>query len=332
MNAHLLIPGLLPWPSPIQGSYKQFPALNTLLNRAQLTRAAAESVEAWLCKTFAVERQTDWPVAALSLLGEGKNPEDYYWLRADPVHLQVNRDQLFLADSEAFKITAEEAEQLLDTLNTQFPHVGNFYAISSRRWYLKPNREPQLQTSTMNEVVTYNIHDFMPQGSDAKRWHSIMNEIQMCFHSHPVNENREQKKQDAINSVWFWGGGKSPSKVLSNYHSISGSDVLLKGISVASTAAYVAPPPSATSWLMLAGQGNHFMWLDVLQSAERYGYWPLWQDRLMQLEINWFAPLLEKLKQGKISQLEISVPGGKETVSLQIKNNDLWKVWRYRKL
>ena len=41
-------------------------------------------------------------------------------------------------------------------------------------------------------------------------WRALQNEIQMLFHTHPVNELREAAGKPTINGVWFWGGGVAP--------------------------------------------------------------------------------------------------------------------------
>jgi hypothetical protein len=53
-----------------------------------------------------------------------------------------------------------------------------------------------------------NLRDLMPAGRDGARVRSLMNEIQMLLHEHPVNLARLERRQPAINSVWLWGIGR----------------------------------------------------------------------------------------------------------------------------
>ena len=46
------------------------------------------------------------------------------WLRADPVHLQVNMDQLLLVPGSALQINAEDADALTTALNRHFAEDG----------------------------------------------------------------------------------------------------------------------------------------------------------------------------------------------------------------
>ena len=52
-----------------------------------------------------------------------------------------------------------------------------------------------------------NLRDLMPAGRDGARVRSLVNEIQMLLHEHPVNAARSARRQPAINSVWLWGIG-----------------------------------------------------------------------------------------------------------------------------
>src|SRR6266850_5773811 len=113
MHCDLYIPDFFP--------AEEFPHANrlaaaeTLIARGRRKRMAPVSREAWLFERFGVARQRDWPVAPYTLLADGGAPERHYWIRADPVHLQVSRDSLGMAD--AFEVSRAESEALAETLN-----------------------------------------------------------------------------------------------------------------------------------------------------------------------------------------------------------------------
>ncbi|HEU4853805.1 MAG TPA: hypothetical protein VFS89_00770, partial [Nitrosospira sp.] len=99
MHLHLLIPSLF-WPEPsLTGIYHDLslPALEGLLSKSTVTESEPQEVEAWLCDAFGIEKQQDWPVAPITLKVDGteNGPTDSgYWLRADPVHLHIEHDQI----------------------------------------------------------------------------------------------------------------------------------------------------------------------------------------------------------------------------------------------
>jgi len=108
MHCHLLIPGLFPPFRPETRNALRdlsLPALATLLARGSQKTLPDDSMDAWLCRTFGVEKQHDWPVAAFTLLADGGNPGSDFWLLAEPVHLQLQRDRLVLVDAGNLDIT-----------------------------------------------------------------------------------------------------------------------------------------------------------------------------------------------------------------------------------
>ncbi|MDE2367068.1 MAG: phosphoglycerate mutase, partial [Betaproteobacteria bacterium] len=145
MNLHLLVPSLF-WPdATLTAIYRDLPlpALESLLAKSSHNDDGPQEFEAWLCQTFKVAKQLDWPVAPITLTLDGAErirAGDDYWVRADPVHLQIERDQLILADSRVFPISSEEANQLTGLLNRHFAASGQkivFFPLQPDRWYLR---------------------------------------------------------------------------------------------------------------------------------------------------------------------------------------------------
>src|SRR3990170_3774302 len=99
MRCTLLISDLLPpaafGSGPLQDL--RLPSLETLLARGTVVRQPALERDAWLCRAFGVTKQQDWPVAPLTLAADGVDPQHYYWLRADPVELRMERNRLVMA-------------------------------------------------------------------------------------------------------------------------------------------------------------------------------------------------------------------------------------------
>ena len=43
-------------------------------------------------------------------------------------------------------------------------------------------------------MIGRDINALLPQGSAARRWRTLMTEVQMLFHAHPVNRAREEQQ------------------------------------------------------------------------------------------------------------------------------------------
>ncbi|MDD5385037.1 MAG: hypothetical protein PHG89_09180 [Gallionella sp.] len=138
--------------------------------------------------------------AAFDGLGEG------CWLRADPVHLRLQRDQLVLLPD--VEVGAGEAAQLCVALNEYFVGQGmEFFTPHPQRWYVRVDRLPDIETVSLMQAAGCNVRGLLPKGAEAASWHRIFNEIQMLLFAHPVNEAREARGELPVNSLWLWGGG-----------------------------------------------------------------------------------------------------------------------------
>lgn len=326
MNCHLLLPDLF-WRSGDE-AYREpdLPALRTLLARAATAQRSAQDLEEWLCRVFTVDKQQDWPVAALTLVADGGSPGNDYWLRADPVHLRVDSSQLILADSRAFGITRDEANQLTQALNSHFNNTDLvFHAMHPERWYLRLEKLPKLQTRALAEVAGKNIDEFLPIGEDSVYWHGVCNEIQMVLHRHAVNEAREAAGNPPVNSVWLWGGGRLPNITGKPFAHVWTNECLAKGLALASGAGISNLPQNAQAWLVQPhAPGVHLVVLDSLRGAAQYHDRERWMENIEELEARWFAPLLTALRRGELEELTIS----SGSWSFAISRRDLWKLWR----
>lgn len=335
MHCTLFIPELF-WPAhqaeeAVRGL--ELPALTMLLARARSSRHPAVAPEAWLCQAFEVERQQDWPVAPLTLELDTQQSAQTYWLRADPVHLVLQRDHLGLMDSRLFDLTAETAHAYIELLNGHFSSDGlAFFAGTPTRWYVRCPEPPALATTTLLSAAGQDVADHMPQGSSASVWRQVFNEIQMLLHEHPLNEAREGAGQPAINSVWFWGGGTRPPVPGRAFDTVCSDDALATALGVRASATTYALPGDARSALAQAGSGRRL--LAVLPQAATgvsYSDLPRWHEALQQLERDWFAPLLGALRGRHISGLTIVAAGRESCWRFELTPGELLKFWRPRR-
>ncbi|BAN34932.1 2,3-bisphosphoglycerate-independent phosphoglycerate mutase [Sulfuricella denitrificans skB26] len=287
-------------------------------------------MDEWLCRTFGVEKRHDWPVAAFTLLANGGNPGSDFWLLAEPVHLQLQRDRLVLADSGNLDITQEEANSLTTALNEHFADEGlSFFPTRACHWHLRLAHPPNhLKTHSLETAVGRNIRNILPSGPDGKRWHSILNETQMLLHRHPVNEVREQRGLPSVNSIWPWGGGGLPTNLAPYFVHIWADNALTRGLAVATDTPCANVPETAVEWLNAnQGRSHHLVVLDTLRTPALYGDVHRWREALLLLEKNWFGPLRQALSRDKISRLTLYAFDSGQARSFSVSRTDLWKIW-----
>lgn len=188
----------------------RFPVLEKWLARG-LKQKSSDDL---LLSEFGIKLEDNQTHAALSLLAEeGIEYEqgNSYWLRADPVYLQADRDTALLLAHEEIELTQDEASKLVNDINQHFSdEPWQLHAPHPHRWYLKAEQQQNLKTYPVTTALANDIKEYAFRGSDADYWLKITNEVQMLLHSASVNFERESRGKLTANSVWLWGGGSLP--------------------------------------------------------------------------------------------------------------------------
>lgn len=280
------------------------------------------SLENYLCELFGVPCEADAPVAPISAAFDGLG--DGCWLRADPAHLRLQREQMVLLPN--LDVSAGEAGQLCAALNGHFAGQGmEFFAPHPQRWYVRLDQLPDIVTVPLSQAAGRNVHDLLPKGAEALRWHRLFNEIQMLLFSHPVNEAREARGELPVNSLWFWGGGCGVNATLQkNYDSVS-SDEALAGMFASAAGIPFSDWPK--QWHD-DDVGRQLLVWTGLRRALQQGDLGAWRAGLQDFETGYAQPLWQALRAGKISQLQVDVPGGDRARRLLLNRANAWAFWR----
>jgi len=336
MHCTLLIPHLF-WPRATADAVTSglaLPSLARFLSRARAERYSPLTPEAWLCQAFEVERQQDWPVAPLTAALDNAEINDAYWLRADPVHIRVDRDRALLVDNALFDLTSEEAQAFAAALNRHFSSDGIvFRAAAPKRWYVKLERAPRLSTHELSEVAGKDVQPFLPAGADALAWHRVFNEVQMLLHGHAVNDAREARGDPPVNSVWLWGGGSRPAVPGRHFGAVWSDDATGVALATVAGAHTAGVPADAESWLRIAGARqvagrSHLVVLGELAGAVAYHDDENWRTRVSALESDWFTPLLRAVREGEITRLTLIAPCVESCSRFELTRSDALKFWR----
>lgn len=320
MHCHLLVPPLGSSIADVARHEIVPEGLAALLKYGVITKTAGKSAEDWLCAAFSLELQQDAPVAPFSLLGDGGVPGDGYWLRADPVTIQLMRNRLVLLADDDNPPSPLEAAEFVAALNRHFSPEGlQFSAPHPRRWYLRLPAVPKLQTHSLAQANGRNIQHFLPFGEDGAYWRRLLNEAQILLHAHPLNAAREAADKPALNSIWPWGGGILSGALSSPYSRIIADDPLARGLAMA--AALPADPLPTALPQDVAGCAPSPLF--VLEAAHEDP-----RACLDEWEKNWFAPALAALRRGTFRRLSLFAPGEDATLEITLSRFDLWKFWR----
>jgi len=303
-------------------------ALDCLLSRSRLQTDSGNGLDATLGRLFGLGGDPDReiPVAALTWLADAGQPPRCWLMRADPVHLRADQSCLRLFDSHSFTITREEAEALVAAFNDYYQDTGwKLAAPQPQRWYLSLPQPPALQTLPPDRVAGQDIDPCLPRGADAARWHALLNEIQMLFHTHPVNAAREQRGAPPINSIWPWGGGSLPDRLQPRVTRLRADHPLARGLARHAAIPVAGIPATVGELLAASAEGRTLLVDERLEWPMHYGDIEAWLDGLQALEADWFVPLLAALHGGALASLEIHPCNGRV---FHVTRGNLWRFWK----
>lgn len=233
----------------------------------------------------------------------------YYLI--EPVHFRAESDHAVLLGSELLQPQLDEAAALIEAFNTHFAVEGiSLHAASASRWYLLSERELSLKLQPIDECLGRDIKHFMPQGEDALWWRRILNEAQMLFFEHPVNQQREQQQQLSINGLWLFQHGFKAHEgniaANSRVNRVFADNATAQALCEVSDADIQVEAASGKSADKLIGQAGHGVLIDEsFYAAACYGDQAAWQDTLGELCDSRFAALNNALQQGQFSRLHI---------------------------
>lgn len=312
------------------------PGLQTLLAKAD--RFAVKPQNFYEQASFLFHQPSCLPIAATKAGVEINDVnEKLFWLSVDPVQMVPDRDTLVLIPGNTLQISDDESKALITAFNQHFADdkVELIWA-SATRWYLSIKQPVDIQTTNIEKLAYQSVNDYYPKGNAAQYWRQLINETQMLFYTHPVNENRREQGWPEINSVWIWGEGKIDSSQVLNRNdaAIYSQNVYLSGMAKLTHSQLYAEPANYQAWLNQIQSANdlkinkHFISLNSISDNLETLQLEDWIILLKQLETDWFNPLLNAVKSGKIDSLLLDL--GQESRS-HIKPSNLRRFWRLKK-
>lgn len=141
------------------------------------------------------------------------------WL-LEPTHFHLAKDHLVLVAGAAEGLEMEQAKLLAESIRPMLAEQSlAITVLTPARWLLRPlgplldvpsagvpSALPmQLTCASAEAAGGRNVQGYLPVGPDALRYRKLLNEIQMTWHEHPVNNAREARSELPINSVWLSG-------------------------------------------------------------------------------------------------------------------------------
>lgn len=319
------------------------PTLATLLGRGKnlapgivydpFSRALPH--EHWLSEQFgltaeATDNSTDKrgdergnsPAAAAALLRRhDPSQQQGHWFILQPVHIHVARDHLVLADIDQLALEEADARQLFASAQALFAEFGRTLVyVNAATWLMRADDWAGLRSATPQAASGHNIDIWMPSGPGEQAWRKLQNEVQMQWFSESLNEQRERRGQQPVNSLWLWGGADAASagKSATYQHSFN---LQLWSQALPSTSAC-----GPNDILSTPGERGLLL-LDALLEPGLTNEWGLWLQHMETLEREWFAPLLQALPAKRLHSLRLVLSGQNRLLQVNVTPATLRKFW-----
>lgn len=227
---HLLVPGLF-GPQPMAKDVapeQRWPCIEKHLHWASRDKVSGADYESTLLGLFDL---AELATAPLRRLADGADADARYWLQLNPIFLRPDQDRLLVFSSADLNFSLEESKELATAFSLHFSDEGwDLEVANAHRWYLSLPEKLNFSVAEFSQVLGRNMDPFLPTGDDSAKWHGILNEIQMLFFNHPLNEGRESRGLAPINGLWLSGGGELPREKESPYNWLIGDDALACGL------------------------------------------------------------------------------------------------------
>jgi hypothetical protein len=297
-----------------------------LLARADQIAGGAEGDMQRLFALFGIapESGQDLPVAAVTRVADMGVIDREWWIRADPVYLELGRESLVMR--AGLGLTQDEAARLVAELNESLAQDGWLLkAPRPERWYLKPPAAAAITTTPLATANGRNVHPLLPQGADYKAWHTRLNEIQILLYTSPVNAAREARGLLPANSVWFWGGGRLPQPGVEEWVRVSSDDPLSLGLARLAGVPSGPVPMKSAELLAQPGDGEQLLVLGLPAPILSQADAEAWQAALERLVHDWLTPLMAAVHAGALAELTLLSDTG---ASFRYRRRHRWYFWR----
>ncbi|MDO4641856.1 MAG: hypothetical protein Q4A84_09210 [Neisseria sp.] len=294
------------------------PALNTLLrfgSHTSLPTSVANFFAAYLWQG--------------SLLAHAKKilglQEKQYAVFASPVWQQMGMHNVNMLGGSDLGITLQEAQAFCAGLSEFYADSAlNFHAYRPDLWVVALPTPVDWQVPCILDVMGMLDGTVRAEGQDAELWLQLQTEIQMWLHSHPLNVERTQNNQPAINGIWLWQNLNG---------TLTDSPLLAADNEWAE--AYQGPkldlPYDYAAWQsMLAEQPDsdrHLIFLDDLIGPSHTGDLWAYKQTLENWDNRFFAPIWQALQKGSLQSLTLATDGadGGELIVKARSGRAFWK-------
>lgn len=201
----------LPQYAPYLGAYLDL--CQSSLQHIDSSESRCLATEYWQLHHCGFNPSTAKHNAALALLLASKQqkitniePHQPLWL-VELVHIAPSREGAALIPSSELNLSIQHNELLLQSAqNLCEGTIFHLKPWSTTHWQLQ-SQIPLDPTFASSQLVSRtSVNDWWDQSENHRDWRRFVNELQMLYFNHPVNQERQEQGLVPINSLWPVGG------------------------------------------------------------------------------------------------------------------------------
>ena len=227
---HIVLPGALPDSAPIAAELaKRLPgaaptlcawlaASQARVRQCDVQTQGCTPFEAWQLRHAGFEPAPGEPLAAgLGPLrvpeppdsaAPASAPSQPVWI-ADLAYVALGTDRASLLPAESLQISPAEGAALFEAVQPLFEGSGfDARAVAPDRWLVTVPTDFALRGASPAAVRGHALSAWWDQQPAARPWRRLLNEIQMVWHGHAINESRLQAGKPPVNGLWLYGGAR----------------------------------------------------------------------------------------------------------------------------
>ncbi|QOL49039.1 hypothetical protein [Massilia litorea] len=309
----LVLPFALPIPefAPDLVGALQAPALSALLSRtsSHARLPANDAVRAlpheqWLARELGLANggRPAFAAAAMRAAGveAGIEPLGGTWFIVNPIHIEIARTHLMMGDLRNLGLTEPESRALFETARPYFEEAGHALVYGDAgTWFMRADDWAGLDTATPDAALGMDLTDWMPEGRSAAAFRRLQNEVQILWHTHPVNAAREARRLPPVNAFWAWGAAEAGTLPAPDAPTLKTFDA------GGAVQALAGAQPDALPDFGTRLDGDTILYCGSAAPYAVGADWGGWVAQLQQLEAALFAPILDALTKGRVREVRL---------------------------
>lgn len=242
---------------------------------------------------------------------------------ADPVHFALARDHVLVTALTDAPPDRDETEALASQAAAAAAECGAaLHVCDEGDWFIAFDPPWSIEAVPLTGALGRSAYELMPSGADAARWRKLLTEIQMRWHTLPLNAKREAEGRPTINGLWLHGGGAWQPLRERPFVAVVADDPVMQGWAMASGATVV----DAAGADDVAPVGDVLAYFPALAAAHAAQDWDGWVLGFERLGAVLEARVKRAFARG-FERVELALAGRHRLRLIELRASDRLRFW-----